>query len=149
MAFASTKTSTLEVSFSLMNIHELKEHEETDPKHLERLLKEIKSDGILKRPIAVDKNTGVVLDGAHRLKVLKIMGYSLIPVIIIDYKSPSIIVKSWRKGEKITKEMVIEAGLSKNKLPPKSSKHMVEINGKIKHISFLEKRVDFPLEKLR
>jgi hypothetical protein len=112
-------------------------------------MKEIKSDGVLKRPIVVDRDTYIVLDGEHRLRALKEMGYNKIPVVFVDYYSPKIIVLSWRKGEKINKESVILAGLTRKKLPPKTSKHMVEIDGKLKHISFLEKRVDIPLEKLR
>ena len=151
-AFASTDPSsslTAKVLRALVKISELKEHEEIDLEHFIKLTKEIKSDGILKKPIAVDKNTGIVLDGTHRLRALKTMGYSLIPVILLNYRSSKIGVMSWRRGEKITKDVVIKASLTKNKLPPKTSKHMVEVNGKFRHISFLEKRVDIPLEKLK
>jgi hypothetical protein len=34
-------------------------------------------------------------------------------------------------------------------MPPKTSKHMVEVNKKLRHISFLERRINFPLEKLK
>jgi ParB-like chromosome segregation protein Spo0J len=71
-----------------VNIEKLKEHEDVDLKHFKKLLEKIKSDGILKRPIVVDKNTKVVLDGEHRLRVLKEMGYDKIPAILVDYSSP-------------------------------------------------------------
>ncbi|MFQ6068095.1 MAG: hypothetical protein ACE5KD_00975 [Candidatus Bathyarchaeia archaeon] len=45
--------------------------------------------------------------------------------------------------------MVIKAGMSSNKLPPKTSKHMVRINGKLEHILAIEEKVNFPLEKLK
>jgi hypothetical protein len=45
--------------------------------------------------------------------------------------------------------MVIEAGLSENKLPPKTSKHMIITNGKFKHILAIEKEINFPLKKLK
>lgn len=151
-AFVSTDVFSSVVSttsFDLIDIDKLKEHEGTDAEHLKELMEEIKSDGILKKPIAVDRNTNIVLDGEHRLKVLKELGYTKIPVVFIDYSSPRIIVLPWRKGENITKDDVIKAGLTKNKLPPKTSKHMVEVNGRLKHISFLEREVNIPLEKLR
>jgi sulfur carrier protein ThiS len=134
---------------ALMKINELKEHEEINPSHLKELMEKIKSDGILKKPIAVDKNTKIVLDGAHRLNALKALGCKKIPAVLVNYRSPKIKVLPWRKGEKIAKKDVIIAGLTGNKLPPKTSKHMVEVNGKLKHISFLQKRVNIPLEKLR
>jgi len=34
-------------------------------------------------------------------------------------------VSSWRKGEKITKKLVIEAGLTGKLLKPKTSKHFI------------------------
>jgi hypothetical protein len=132
-----------------MKIDELKEHEKINPSHLKELMEEIKSDGILKKPIAVDENTKIVLDGVHRLNALKMLGCNKIPVVLVNYRSPKIKVLSWRKGEKITKKDVIIAGLTGNRLPAKTSKHMVEVNGKLKHISFLQKGVNIPLEKLR
>jgi ParB-like chromosome segregation protein Spo0J len=60
---------------TLMKINELKEHKEIDPFHLKELMEKIKSDGILKKPIAVDKDTKIVLDGAHKLNALKALGY--------------------------------------------------------------------------
>jgi hypothetical protein len=134
---------------TFIKIDELKEHEEINPSHLKELMEEIKSDGILKNPIVVDKNTKVVLDGEHRLNVLKMLGCNKIPVVLVNYRSPKIKVLPWRKGEKITKKDVIIAGLTGNRLPAKTSKHMVEVNGKLKHVSFLQKRVNIPLEKLR
>jgi hypothetical protein len=58
-------------------------------------------------------------------------------------------VLPWRRGEKINKRDVIKAGLTGKKMPPKTSKHMVEVNKKLRHISFLERRINFPLEKLK
>ena len=133
----------------LVDIKKLKEHEEIDQKYLEKLTKRIKSDGILKKPIVADRKTFVVLDGVHRLNALKNIGCKKIPVIFVNYRSPSIKVSSWRKGEKISKEKVIKAGLSGEKLPPKTSKHMVKVEKKFKHISFLEKKVNFSLKKLK
>jgi len=137
------------ISFGLVDIDKLKEHEETDSEHLKELMKEIKSDGILKKPIAVDRNRNIVLDGTHRLRALKRMNIKLIPVIFVNYQSPRVKVISWRKGEKITKNAVIAASLTGKKLPPKTSKHMIEVGGRLRHISFLERRVNIPLEKLK
>ncbi|MEM3833076.1 MAG: ParB N-terminal domain-containing protein [Thermoprotei archaeon] len=133
---------------SIIKLEELKEHEKVDPKYLNVLKNQIKSDGILKKPIAVDKNFNIVLDGHHRLQSLKKLGYTRIPVVFIDYQPPAIQVLAWRGEEKITKE-VISAALSGKKLPPKTSKHMIVVNGNLEDISTIEKEVNIPLEKLR
>ena len=132
-----------------IELEALKEHEEIRPDYLEELKNEILSDGILKMPIAVDKKTYIILDGHHRLHVLKKIGCRKIPVIFFDYQSPNIEVIPWREDENITKEMIIETALAGKRMPPKTSKHMILIKGELKHISILEKEINIPLEKLK
>jgi len=132
---------------TLIELKQLRAHEEVNLRHLKELKKEIESDRILKFAIAVDKDTNIILDGNHRFNVFKELGCKEIPAVFVDYNSPQVEVKSWRNDRKVTKEIVIEAGLSNNKLPPKTSKHMIRINGKLKHIFAMEKKVNFPLEK--
>jgi hypothetical protein len=104
----------------------LKQHEEINDGHLEELLAQIKSDGCIKDPIIVDKNTMVILDGHHRFNSMKSLGLRLCPVCLVDYKNDATItVGCWREGEKITKEEVIAAGLSGNFLKAKTSHHFI------------------------
>jgi hypothetical protein len=133
----------------LVDLKELKEHEKIEKDYLEKLKKQILRDGILKRPIVVDKNTNIILDGHFRFNVLKQLGYSRIPVFFVDYNSPDILVTSWRNGEIVTKEDVIKAGLTEKKLPPKTSKHMLNSSDHKIHISKIVKKVNVPLEKLK
>jgi hypothetical protein len=111
-------------------------------------MKEIEVDGILKRSIAVDENSNVVLDGHHRLRALKELGYTKIPVKFVDYNLPEIIVHAWKDREKVSKEDVISTALEGKKFPSRTTKHMIKINGKLEHISFIEKEVNIPLKKL-
>src|SRR4030042_6952405 len=133
----------------LIEIEELKEHEEIRPDYLEEFKNEILSDGILKMPIAVDKKTYIILDGHHRLHALKKIGCQRIPVILFDYQSPEIKVLPHREGEIVTKEMIIQTALAGRKMPPKTSKHMIMIEGELKHISILETVINIPLERLK
>jgi ParB-like chromosome segregation protein Spo0J len=84
----------------LLKLKELREHEEIEPVYLERLKKQIQDDGILKKPIVVDKNTKIILDGHFRFNALKQLGYSRIPVFSVDYNSPNILVTAWRDSNK-------------------------------------------------
>ena len=133
----------------LVDLAALKEHEEIRPDYLEQLKDEILSDGILKMPIAVDKTTYIILDGHHRLHALKKIGCKRIPVILFDYQSPEIEVVPHRDGETVTKEMVIQTALAGRRMPPKTSKHVIMIEGELKHISILETVINIPLEKLK
>ncbi len=133
----------------LVDLATLKEHEEIRPDYLEQLKDEILSDGILKMPIAVDKTTYIILDGHHRLHALKKIGCKRIPVILFDYQSPEIEVVPHRDGETVTKEMVIQTALAGRRMPPKTSKHMIMVEGELKHISILETVINIPLEELK
>ena len=136
-------------SICFIELEELKEHEEIRPDYLEELKNEILSDGILKMPIAVDRKTHIILDGHHRLHALKKIGCKRIPVILFDYQSAEIEVCPHREGETVTKEMIIQTVLKGRKMPPKTSKHMILIEGELRHISVLETTINIPLEKLR
>jgi hypothetical protein len=137
------------VDIVFIRIEELKEHEEIRPAYLEELKNEILSDEILKMPIAVDKSTYIILDGHHRLHALKKIGCTKIPVILVDYHSPEIEVIPWREGETITKEMIIHTALTGKRMAPKTSKHMIRVEGELKHISILETVVNIPLDELK
>ena len=133
----------------IFEIEELREHEETRPDYLEALKNEIQLDGILKMPICVDKNTCVILDGHHRLQALKRLGCKKIPCVLVDYQSPEIKVIAWREGETMTKEKIIDTALSGKRMPSKTTRHMIFLNGEWKHISAIQMFIDIPLEKLK
>jgi uncharacterized protein (DUF1015 family) len=133
----------------LFEIEDLKEHEEIRPEYLEALKNEILSDGILKMPICIDKSTCIILDGHHRLQALKKLGCKRIPVVQVDYQSPNISVIAWREGEAMTKEKIIDTALSGKRMPSKTSKHMIVVDGEWQHISAIEMIINIPLEKLK
>lgn len=133
----------------VVEISLLRGHERLDPRRLVNLKDEIESDGILKKPVAVDMNTNVVLDGHHRIGALRLLGCSRIPVLYVDYQSPKIGVKSAENGKEYPKHKVIEAALKGELLQPKSTWHYITFSREIAHISKIQERVDVPLEDLK
>jgi hypothetical protein len=131
----------------LIDLERVKPHEEVDSEYLDELLEEIVFDGMLKLAIAVDRDTNIILDGNHRYNVLRRLGARKIPAVLVDYHSTCITAESWN-GQRITKDTVVQAGLSGHKLPPKTSKHMVRIDGELSHISAFERIVNYPLKDL-
>jgi hypothetical protein len=71
--------------------------------------------------IIVDSENLVILDGHHRLNILKEFGKESEYVLLVNYKNDSIIPHEFNK---ITKNQIIEAGIYGKLLPPKSSKHV-------------------------
>lgn len=104
----------------------LKQHERIRKSHLRELFSQIQKDGFISDPIVVDKNTMIILDGHHRFNAVKLLGLTSSPVYLVDYRSKKIKVASWRKGgERVTKKLVINAGISGKLLRPKTSKHFI------------------------
>lgn len=110
-------------SFALVETAALVPHEEVDQERLLLLVKQIARDGALYSPVMVDRSSMVILDGHHRVNALKLLGCSLTPVYLVDYRDPSIRVTQWRKDVKVSKRSVVEAGLSGRPYPPRVSKH--------------------------
>jgi ParB-like chromosome segregation protein Spo0J len=136
-------------NIELVELNMLKPHEDVDPVRLKELTEEITSDKILKFAVAAEKDRCIILDGHHRVAALKELGCIKIPVVFVDYRSSEIEVQSQRNTVELTKEEIVKAGTGLKKLPPKTSKHLVRINGVLKHISVIEKRVNIPLEELK
>ena len=133
----------------MINISELRGHECTLEERVRELQEEIVKDGILKRPIVVDEATLLILDGHHRVEVLKRLGCKKVPAVLVDYWNPNIMVLSWKNDERTSKEIVLKAALSNIKLPPKTTKHMIVIGKELKHIESIQHRVDLPLNQLK
>jgi hypothetical protein len=125
------KTEKENVRIALLPVDELRPHEKGSPLYLELLRQEILRDGMLKYPIIADEQTRVILDGMHRWLVLKGLGYSLIPAILVN-ASENVEIRVGRKRihryaigsvEGITLEKVVRAGLSGRLMKTRSTRH--------------------------
>jgi len=139
----------ISTQLEIVKIEELREHEEADPRHLREIHRLIEADDVLKRPLAVDFRTRTVLDGVHRLNVLKRCRCGRAPVYFLDFQSDEIVVYSADRRSTISKDDVIRAALSGRKFPARTTWHMVKMaNGQLEHISLIEKEVHYPLGSL-
>ncbi|QOJ78630.1 hypothetical protein IG193_07685 [Infirmifilum lucidum] len=133
----------------LLPLRELKPHESVDPLNLESVLHRLRRDQVLRRAVAIDSETRVVLDGHHRLKALELLGCQLVPCTLFDYRSGLIEVWSYPGAPRVSKEDVLYAALSGRLLPPKTSRHMVRAGSRYVHISEFEVEVNLPISSLR
>ncbi len=79
----------------IRHIKEISPHEEHNPRHLTKLLKTVLHDRHLKKPILIDRETGMIIDGTHRYHILRTIGAEAVPVIEIDYLAENITIAPW------------------------------------------------------
>ena len=112
----------------LIPLELLHPHEEVDWNRLRELESEILSDGLIRKPILVESETLVILDGHHRVRVLERLRKRLVPALLISYEDPCLRVESWRDDWVVTKDLVLRAGLTGRLLPHKTSRHVLCID---------------------
>ncbi|MFH0738127.1 MAG: hypothetical protein V1827_05650, partial [Candidatus Micrarchaeota archaeon] len=76
-------------------VKSLLSHEQVISHNLKRLKEAMLNLGQLVDPLIVDRSTGVVLDGNHRLKVLEIIECPHATCQAVDYQSDEITVGTW------------------------------------------------------
>jgi ParB-like chromosome segregation protein Spo0J len=112
-------------SIILIDPNDLRLHEDVDPVQVQRVVDQMRSSGRFETPLLVDRRTHVVLDGHHRLWASKELGCTRIPCYCVDYLADdSIQLESWRDDVTLTKEEVIEMGLSDQMFPQKTTRHI-------------------------
>jgi L-serine kinase (ADP) len=137
------------VRFALVPISDLKTHEAAEPDRVRRVMKQMRSAGVVKKAIMVDSKTMVVLDGVHRLSALQMLGGVRAPAWLVDYSDEEVLVFSRDRKKQIPKESVLRAATVGPKFPPKTTRHMVRRkDGTLVHISKLESEVSVPLSTL-
>ncbi len=109
-------------------IGELKPHEEIKEKKFAafaRFASRLRRDRIRLQPIWIDRHSKVILDGHHRYSVFRELGCTRVPCFEVDYLADrSISVLPRRPDIPVTKQSVIETGLSGTPYPPKTTKHV-------------------------
>jgi histidinol-phosphate/aromatic aminotransferase/cobyric acid decarboxylase-like protein len=111
-------------------LEQIKSHEEHISERKNKLLEYLNDNDYFILPsIILDSTNFVILDGHHRLNILKDLGKKEEYVLLINYNSESIIP---HETNNVTKKEIIEAGLSGKLLPSKSSKHVFIDSDEIK-----------------
>jgi hypothetical protein len=126
----------------LIEIGSLRGHEEVIPDNLEKRSSKLLAMGFYK-PIIVDRDSLVILDGHHKWTAARLLGLDRVPVLMVDYLlDESVNVGVWPGcgRESITKDEVLEMGSSEGVFPPKTSRHV---------FPFRIPTIRIPLEELK
>ena len=89
---------------NLIDIDLLRPHEQIDPIRLQEIKKQLIKDGIQREPIIIDGEHLIVLDGHHRIRALKDLGYSKVVAYKINYNDTDLILKTWYPAIKGSKK---------------------------------------------
>ena len=101
-------------------------HEQIIPAHLEEIIQFFDKAGTVP-PILIDSKSKVILDGHHRFNMARHRGLKIIECFQVDYRNDSHIrVVDMRNNCALSKDAVIEAALTRNLFPPKTSKHLIQ-----------------------
>jgi ParB-like chromosome segregation protein Spo0J len=105
----------------LLPISSLRPTEETDPEQIAWLLEEIPRCGAWIRPICVEAEHLVIMDGHHRYAVAGLLGLKRVPCVTYNYADVK--VESRRAEFSIVPENIIHRGLKQDLFPAKTTKH--------------------------
>ena len=112
----------------LIPVEVLKPHEQVIQKKVDQLERmTIRWDAYTK-PLLVDGATGTILDGHHRYEIARRLDLQCLPCVVVEYlEDDSITLLLWPNSDRegISKDDVIQAGLSGDLMPPKTSRHLL------------------------
>jgi len=107
----------------LVKIDLLKHIEGFSEKRVNNMKIKMVQSGIWEKPICIEKNHYLILDGQHRYEAAKNLGLKYIPCELFDYNDNNIITWSLRKECIVSKKMVVQRALNNNIYPYKTAKH--------------------------
>ncbi len=119
---SAIRSGTSPCVITWLSVDRIFPHEEHDPIRAEHI-----TENLIKTKVSLlvsVTNEGVLLDGHHRFAALKKLGIRKIPVAMFDYNDSRLTT-----GSENTKQEVMLAAMSKQPLPPKTTKHTFEIDG--------------------
>ena len=111
-----------------MPVEVLKPHEQVIQKKVTQLEKMTMRWNAYTKPLLVDGATGTILDGHHRFEIAKRLGLQCLPCVVVDYlEDDSIALMLWPNSDRevITKQDVIDAGMSGDLMSPKTRRHLL------------------------
>jgi hypothetical protein len=85
------------MKISIEEVNRLHIHEEIIPDVMEKLAAKIEDDEQFTNPIMTDERSLVVLDGMHRVAAVQKIGYKFMPVCLVDYLNPNVVLSSWHR----------------------------------------------------
>jgi len=98
--------------------------EEVDAVAVHRLATHIGNAEVWNTPIPVEQQTGIVMDGNHRIRAAALLGLHQLPCVLLDYTDPRVSVTHWQTGAPFSVDSIRERILVQKRLfPYKTTRH--------------------------
>jgi hypothetical protein len=97
--------------------------EEVDRARVVALAESIRAAGCWSVPLPVERDTGLVMDGNHRLRVAHRLGLKRLPCVPLSYADPRVDVRGWRCGQPFDRGVLRHLARTGGLLPPKTTRH--------------------------
>ena len=110
----------------LVPLEVLRPHEQVIERKVDQLERMTHRWNAYTRPLLLDRTTGTILDGHHRYQVAQRIDLQCVPCVLINYlEDDSIDLDLWPNSgrDSISKQDVVDAALSGELMPPKTSRH--------------------------
>lgn len=85
------------VSVDLRHVSSLLPHEDVIESRTQEMVSQLRKDGVQKDPLIIDRDSGTVLDGMHRLSAFRRLGIEYAVCCLVDYSSRDISVGRWAR----------------------------------------------------
>jgi hypothetical protein len=97
--------------------------EEVDDAHVQRLAEEVRRSGTWLSPLPVEADSGLVMDGNHRLQVARLLGLRRLPCIPLRYGDERLRVRCWKTGRPFSLDELRGIVALPAVLPYKTTRH--------------------------
>ena len=105
---------------SVLNVRRTEEH---DNNRVSSLLEKIRAQAVWTDPIIIEKHTGLIMDGHHRLNAGKRLSLKYVPCIKLEYVDERVELGFWRDNFKLQVKDILALKTSGKVLPYKTTRH--------------------------
>ena len=109
---------------SICPVNFFRSSEETDGTGVQKVMQSILETKKWIFPITAEAETGIVMDGNHRLQAAKLLGLRYLPAILLRYDDPRVKVYFWGDNSHFDMSLIFEAVKKNVLLPQKTTRHV-------------------------
>ena len=110
----------------LVNLDKLRETEEHNSISALQLANRIKDLGLWTVPIAIEYSTYGIMDGHHRFNAARLLNFTRVPCVLLDYKTSGVKLTSWRTDWDASVEDIFTKIKQSNKFAYKTTRHIFD-----------------------
>lgn len=112
-------------TLDLVPVSALKPSEQINLERAEALMHQIKDMGRWVRPLLIERDSKLVMDGHHRLFSAQKLGLVYVPAVQLSYDDPRLSVTRWADSSPMDYRDITQAALTDTLLAYKTTRHVL------------------------